>query len=218
MDYEGRQEAGRVLASELRRLELGSCVVAGIPRGGILVAAPIAQQLGASLGALNTRELFSAEAPEYAFGAVDEDRHAILDYRAMVTLGLGESDVERIKAGVAREMERCLASYPGPRLAHSLLGRTVVLVDDGLATGLTMQAAIAYAQRHGATATVVAVPCASDRAAYEVGSLLCRLDDRLVCPLVAPDFRAVGDYYRDFHQVSDEEVAQILEHASSEAV
>jgi putative phosphoribosyl transferase len=210
MRFEDRLEAGRILAAELRRLELGPCVVAGIPRGGVAVAAPIAEALGAPLVAVHTRKLSLPREPELAFGAMDEDGHTVLDYRATVTLGLGESDVEEIKSDVAREMAWRVASYPGPRLADFLPGRTVVLVDDGLATGLTMQAAIAYAHRQGATAIVAAVPCASDRAAYEVGSLLSRSDDRLACLLVDPAFRGVGDYYQDFRPPSDQEVAGLL--------
>jgi putative phosphoribosyl transferase len=102
-------------------------------------------------------------------------------------------------------MERRAASHPGSRLGDCLRQRGVVLVDDGLATGLTMQAAIAYAQRHGATATMVAVLCGSDRAVYEVRSLLSRAAD-LVCPRVDADFRAVCDYYQAFPPVTDAEV------------
>jgi putative phosphoribosyl transferase len=210
MRYEGRAEAGGVLAEELRRLDLGPCVVAGIPRGGVMVAAPIAEHLGAPLVALHARKLCLPLTPEVAFGAVDEDGHTVLDYRAIVTLGLGESEVEEIRAGVSREVVWRIACYPGPRLADCVSGRTVIIVDDGLATGLTMQAAIAYARRQGALAIVAAVPCASDRAVYEVGSLLCRSEDRLVCLVVDPEFRAVSDYYRDFGPLADVDVVQLL--------
>jgi predicted phosphoribosyltransferase len=210
MRYEGRLEAGRVLAGELWKLELGPCIVAGIPRGGIIVAGPIAERLDAPLAAVHTRKLSSPQAPEYAFGAMDEDGHAVLDYRSVVALGLGEREVEEVKATVVREVARRARLYAGTRLADHLPAPTVVLVDDGLATGLTMQAAIGYAQRHGAEAIVVAVPCASERAAYEVRSLLQRPADRFVCPVVDPEFRAVGEYYRDFRQVTDDEVAKAL--------
>jgi putative phosphoribosyl transferase len=211
MRYEGRLEAGRVLAGELWKLELGPCIVAGIPRGGIIVARPIAERLGAPLAAVHTRKLSSPPASEYAFGAMDEDGHAVIEYRSVVALGLGELEVEQVKATVAREVTRRARLYPGRRLAEYLPAPTVVLVDDGLATGLTVQAAIGYARRHGTEGIVVAVPCASERAAYEVRSLLQRPADRFVCPLVDPEFRAVGQYYRDFQQVSDEEVAQVLD-------
>ena len=215
MLYEGRLEAGQVLAQELSHLDLGPCVVAGIPRGGSVVAGPIAQLLGAPLTVVHTRKLSSPQAPEYAFGAMDEDGQAVLDYRSVVTLGLGEAEVERIKAATAGAIARRVGLYPGPRLCDLLPGRTAVLVDDGLATGLTMQAAIGYVQRHGAEATVVAVPCASERAAYEMKSLLQRDGDRFICPEVRPEFGAVGQYYRDFGQVADEDVVELLRRAGA---
>jgi putative phosphoribosyl transferase len=128
----------------------------------------------------------------------------------VVTLGLGETDVEEVKAAVAREVARRAREYPGRRLVDYLPAPTVVIVDDGLATGLTMQAAIGYVQRHGAEAVVVAVPCASERAAFEVRSLLQRPGDRFVCPIVDPEFGAVGEHYRDFRQVTDDEVTRVL--------
>ena len=215
MQYEGRLEAGRLLAAEVCRLGLGPCVVAGLLPGGIVVAEPIAQQLCAPLVPLETRMLSSPQAPEWAFGAIDEDGRVVLDYRAMVTLGLGTADVDAIKDVAMEEIARRRASLPGQRLVDLLPGRTAILVEDGLAAGLRMQAAVAYAQRHGATATVVAVPCASDRASYELASVLSRPDDRLVCPLVDPGFRAVSDCYREFPDVPDVEVARILEHTAS---
>ncbi|HVQ31725.1 MAG TPA: phosphoribosyltransferase family protein, partial [Vicinamibacteria bacterium] len=193
--------------------ELGPCVVAGIPCGGGVVAGPIAEVLGAPLTIVHTRKLSSPQAPEYAFGAMDEDGQVVIDYRSVVTLGLGETEVERIKAAAAIAIARQVGLYPGPRLRDLLPGRTAVLVDDGLATGLTMQAAIGYAQRHGAEATVVAVPCASERASYEMKSLLQREGDRFICPEVRSEFGSVGECYRDFGQVADEEVVEILSRA-----
>jgi putative phosphoribosyl transferase len=210
MRYEGRPEAGEVLAAELQHMGLGPAVVAGIPRGGLIVAGKVAELLGAPLTAVYARKLTSPAAPEFAFGALDEDGHALLDHRSVVTLGLGETEVERIRQGVAREIARRAVYFGSPRLADLLPGRTAVLVDDGLATGLTMQAAIGYVQRHGAEAVVVAVPCASTRAAYEAKTLLQREGDRFVCPLVDADFRAVGAYYREFPQVTDEQARDVL--------
>jgi predicted phosphoribosyltransferase len=98
MRYEGRLDAGRILADELGRRQVGSCVVVGIPRGGVIVARPIAERLGAPLTVLHTRKLSSPLQPEFAFGAMDEDGHAILDHRAVVALGLDPGEVARIEA------------------------------------------------------------------------------------------------------------------------
>ena len=215
IQYEGRRDAGQALLEELRDLKLGPCVIAGIPRGGMVVAAEIAHGLGAPLAAIHARKLSSPQAPELAFGAMDEDGHVVLDYRSVVALGVGEAEITRVKREVAREVGRRLEEYPGQRLKELLPGRTVVLVDDGLATGLTMQAAVGYALRSGAEAVVVAVPCASERAAHEVRSLLKRPEDRFVCPLVDAEFRSVGEYYRNFPQVLDQEVAERMGRAMS---
>ncbi len=215
MRYEGRLDAGQVLAGEIRKLALGPCLVAGIPRGGLIVAGEVANALGAPLSALHTRKLSSPQAPEFAFGAMDEDGQVVLDYRNVVALGLGEAEIERVKADACRVVARRLEQYAGLRLPELFQGRTVVIVDDGLATGLTMQAAIGYALRHGAEAIVVAVPCASERAAYEVRSLLKRPEDRFVCPLVDPAFSSVGEHYRDFPQVEDDEAAEQLKRTRS---
>ena len=101
MRYRGRLDAGHALAAELEDLAVGPCVVAGIPRGGVIVARPIADRLGAPLTALHTRKLTAPIAPEVAFGAVDEDGHVVIDYATSVSLGLGDADVVRIKAEVA---------------------------------------------------------------------------------------------------------------------
>jgi predicted phosphoribosyltransferase len=215
MRYEGRLEAGRELARELSRLELGPCVVAGALNGGIAVAEPVARQLGAPLVPLLTVELSTPEATDCPFGAVDADGNAVLDYRALVTLGLATSEVERIKSRAAEEVRQRLAGLPGPRLSDCASGRTVILVDEGLVSGLGMQAAVAFARRHGAAATIVAVPCASDRATFELGSMLAEGDDKLVCPRGSPSLYAAADYYHDFRAVSDADVARILEQAAA---
>jgi putative phosphoribosyl transferase len=216
MIFRDREEAGRQLAATLERMKLGPCVVAGIPRGGMIVAAPVARQLGAPLVAVHARKL-ALPGTDIAFGAIDEDGHVVLDYRATVTLGLGTGEVEEVKEAVRREMAWPLASTLGPRLGAYLPDRTVVIVDDGLLTGLTMQAAIAYARRHGAMAVVAAAPCASERAAYEVGSLLGREEDHFVCLRVDLQLGAIRDSYEDFRLPSEKEVEEVSRRTSGAA-
>ncbi|HWP34975.1 MAG TPA: phosphoribosyltransferase family protein, partial [Thermodesulfobacteriota bacterium] len=201
-----RAEAGRALAERLAEVVTGPCVVAAIPRGGVVVARPIATRLSTPLTLVYAHKLSAPFAPELAFGAMDEDGEVVLDPRTVARLGLDPEEVEEVKARVAADIRRRMARYGVPPLAHYLPGPAVVLVDDGLATGLTMRAALAYARRHGAAAVTVAVPCA----AAETAEQMRREADRFESLIVDPDFVAVGAYYLDFAPVSDEEVLSLL--------
>ncbi|MEK7700649.1 MAG: alpha/beta fold hydrolase [candidate division NC10 bacterium] len=206
MTFRDRAHAGRELAEALAPIWKPPCVVAGIPRGGVSVAMPIVERFRVPLTVVYARKLTSASAPEFAFGALDEDGQATVDQRSVAMLGLGPADVEKAKERVSKEIRRRMTTYRVPPLAAHLPGPAVVLVDDGLATGLTMRAALEYARRHGAREIIVAVPCASDSAAREFE----RAADRFVSLTVDPDFMAVGQYYMDFSPVSDDEVIAML--------
>jgi predicted phosphoribosyltransferase len=209
--FEDRHQAGEALADELLPLiDPARTVVAGIPRGGIPVALPVVKRSGAPLAVVYARKLTSPLEPELAFGALDEDGQVITDPRIVGVLQLGPDDVERARARVAAEIQRRMTLYQAPSLAHFLPGRDVILVDDGLATGLTMRAGIAYARRHGAGKITVAVPCASAAAAARFR----READRLVSLIVDEMFVAVGAYYRDFSPVSDDAVVAMLRGAA----
>ncbi|HBH01695.1 MAG: hypothetical protein A2W08_02040 [Candidatus Rokubacteria bacterium RBG_16_73_20] len=213
MAFRDRQDAGERLAEALAPVLEPPCVVAAIPRGGVSVALPIALRFRLPLAVVYARKLTAPTAPEFAFGALDEDGHATVDARSVAMLGLAPADVERAKARVLGEIRRRVAAYGVAPLGPRLRGAAVVLVDDGLATGLTMRAALDYARRHGAREVVVAVPCAAAAAADDFR----RLADRFVCPVVDADFMAVGQYYLDFEPVSDEEVLAMLARARTPA-
>ncbi len=213
MRFRDRAQAGRELAEALAPVLKPPAVVAGIPRGGVSVALPIVERFRLPLTVVYARKLTAPIAPEFAFGAIDEDGHAIVDSRSVAMLGLSPDDVERAKERVSNEIRRRMTTYGVPALGHHLPGAAVVLVDDGLATGLTMRAALEYARRHGAREIVVAVPCASEAAAREFE----RAADRFVSLVVDPDFAAVGQYYVDFSPVSDEEVIAMLARAREPA-
>ena len=206
MKFRDRAQAGRQLTEALVPVLRPPCVVAGIPRGGVSVALPIVERFRLPLTVVYARKLTAPIAPEFAFGAIDEDGHAIVDSRSVALLGLSPDDVERAKERVSKEIRRRMATYGVPALGHYLPGAAVVLVDDGLATGLTMRAALEYARRHGAREIIVAVPCAAEAAAREFE----RAADRFVSLTVDPGFMAVGQYYVDFSPVSDDEVIAML--------
>lgn len=209
MMFRDRAEAGRALAVELAPLVSSPCVVAAIPRGGVAVALPIAERLGVPLTVAYARKLTAPFAAEFAFGALDEDGEMILDAESVAELELSPDDVEKAKARVWGEIQRRMALYRVPPLAHFLPASGVVLVDDGLATGLTMRAALEYARRHGAREVTVAVPCAATEAAERFR----RAADRFVSLIVDEAFLAVGAYYEDFAAVTDEEVVAVLRQA-----
>jgi predicted phosphoribosyltransferase len=211
--FHDREDAGRRLAEALAPLMARPCVVAAIPRGGVSVALPVVERLGVPLGVVYARKLTSPIAPELAFGALDEDGQTILDEEIVKSLGLSEADVESAKKRVAAEITRRMALYRVPPIAGFLPDAAVVLVDDGLATGLTMRAAVAYARRHQARGVTVAVPCASSSAARRFE----READHLVSLVTDEAFMAVGAYYEDFSPVSDSEVVAMLERAQRSA-
>lgn len=211
--FRDRAAAGQALAARVAPLISGPSVVAAIPRGGVAVALPIVERLRAPLTLVYARKLTSPLAPELAFGALDEDGQTVTDDSIVAMLGLTPADVERAKTRVALEIRRRMERHGVPPLAHYLPGRAVVLVDDGLATGLTMAAAVAYARRHGALEITVAVPCASTQAAEQFQ----READRFVSIVVDPAFRAVGVYYADFAPVPDDEVDALLARARQSA-
>jgi predicted phosphoribosyltransferase len=213
MRFKDRAHAGQELARRLVSLDAGPCVVGAIPRGGVAVGFPVAEVLETRLVVVNAHKLTAPVAPEFAFGAIDEDGEVLLDRSSVLDLGLDPDDVERARLRAWEQMRARIASRRGSSLTSCLPGR-VVLVDDGLATGLTMQAAVRYARRHGATAITVAVPCASREAA---GAMRAEVD-RFVCPIIDPGFEAVGSYYTDFSQVSEEDLADLLARAAERGI
>lgn len=207
--FRDRTEAGRALAQELAPLITPPSVVAAVPRGGVAVALPIVERLRAPLTVVYARKLTAPFVPEFAFGALDEDGQVLTEASSVALLGLSPDDVDKARSRVWAEIQRRMALYGVPALAHYLPGSAVVLVDDGLATGLTMRAALAYARRHGAREVTVAVPCA----AVETAAHFRRLADRFVCLTVDEAFVAVGAYYLDFSPVTDEAVLGMLARA-----
>jgi predicted phosphoribosyltransferase/dienelactone hydrolase len=207
--FADRAEAGRILADRLRPLLVRPAVVAAIPRGGVAVALPIVEQLQLPLTVVYARKLTAPIAPELAFGALDEDGEVIVEAETVTALELRAEDIDRAKVRVAAEIKRRMALYQVPPLAHYLPGAHVVLVDDGLATGLTMRAALAYARRHGASQITIAVPCASAPAADRFRAEA----DHFVSLVVDPLFMAVGAYYVDFSPVPDDAVRTMLARA-----
>jgi putative phosphoribosyl transferase len=204
--FKDRRAAGEQLAERLQSLLARPSVIAAIPRGGIAVALPIVERLRRPLAIVHACKLTAPAAPELAFGALDEDGQVAVDRQTVARLELGPEVIASATARVEAEIRRRIALYKGLPLAQCLPGLDVILVDDGLATGLTMHAAVDDARRHGAREITVAVPCASQGAAVRFRQKA----HRFVSLIVGDAFGAVGGYYADFTALTDEEVSAML--------
>lgn len=213
--FRDRDDAGRKLAERLAPLHLREPLVLALPRGGVPVAAPVAAALGAGLAPFVARKVTTPEHPEYGIGAVAEGSSDVLvSDRAAAGLGLSRADVERLAeaelAEVVRRAERYRAGAPLPDVRD----RDVVLVDDGLATGVTAEAALRALGRQRPARLVLAVPVGAPDSVARLGPLAA-----VVCLESPPGFGAVGNWYRRFDQTSDEEVVAILRaHRSASGV
>ena len=207
--FNDRDEAGEALASALtRRLEGERTIVLAIPRGGVIVAVPVARSLGAPLDVVIPRKLGAPDNPELAIGAVAPGVR-VLDDRLVAALSVPQTYIDDEVAAQEGEIERRTRSYRGDRPAPVLEGSTVVVIDDGVATGATAVAALRWARAQGAARVVFAAPVGP---LATVARLRRECDDvvLLESPLA---FRAVGEWYRHFDQVTDREVLAALEGA-----
>jgi predicted phosphoribosyltransferase len=200
--FADRVEAGRLLAQALRERVSPDAVVLGVPRGGVVVAAEVARELGLPLDVIVVRKLGAPGNPEYAVGAVDEDGRIVGG-----TSSIASEEYLQEAARVGREeIARRLAAYRGGKAPLDVRDREVVLVDDGIATGMTLMAALDSLRRRGARKVIVATPVAAPQSA---GAIEARADE-FVALQEPPGFAAVGQYYREFGQTSDAEVIELL--------
>lgn len=205
--FRDREDAGSRLADALESLKgERDVVVLAIPRGGIVVAKEIAASLDAPLDLIVVRKIGAPSNPEYAIGAVSQDGDPVLDLPAVRSLGISERYLSEQAAKESAEVRRRLKEYRGDSPYPALEGKTVVIVDDGMATGETALAAVLSAKKRGAARVVMAVPVASREAVGRVAAAA----DRVVCLETPSSFYAVGEFYGDFPQVSDEAVKAVL--------
>ncbi len=204
-----RRDAGHRLASELMEFADERPVIVALPRGGVPVGVEVARALGAPLDILAVRKLGAPGNPELGVGAVAEDGTAILDPQSAGMHGMTQAMLEETLAVESRELRRRVERYRDGRPSIPVSGRTVIVVDDGLATGLTDLAAVRALRKRGARRIVVAVPVGSSEAV----SMLAGEADRVVCLEVPRRLFGVGMWYRDFSPVSDEQVEALLAEA-----
>jgi len=207
--FADRDEAGRLLGDELaHRLvaDRARPLVLALPRGGVPVAVRVAARLGGDLDIVLVRKIGAPGRPEFGVGALAEDGPPVFDAGTLAHLGITAGDLAGTVAAERAELDRRARRYRAGRPAPTAGGRTVILVDDGLATGVTARAALRWLRDQGPSRVILAVPVCSPPARAAVAGDA----DAVVCLCEPPEFRAVGQWYDDFHQLTDDDVDAAL--------
>lgn len=210
--FHNRADAGRHLAQQLMAFKnRPDVVVLALPRGGVPVALEVARTLHAPLDVFVVRKLGVPGLPELAMGAIATGGVRVLNRNVVHELGLRLEQIDAVTVAETRELERRELAYRGNAPPLRLRGHVVILVDDGLATGASMRAAVIAARQLEASSVVVAVPVAPRSTCAELES---EADD-VVCPLKPSHFRSIGEWYDDFSQVNDDQVRNLLTEAAN---
>ncbi len=209
LPYTDRGQAGRVLARALEPWRGSRPLVLALPRGGVPVGHEVARALGGELDLMLVRKLGVPSQPELAMGAIASGGVRVLNPEVVASLGIEPETIEAVAAREEAELRRRERAYRGDRPWPELAGRTVILVDDGIATGATMRAAVAAARAQGPEEIVVAAPVAPP----DTVERLRREADAVVVPETPEPFYAIGQWYLAFPQLTDEEVRGILRQA-----
>jgi putative phosphoribosyl transferase len=204
--FRNRVEAGRRLAAELSGFQGPDVVVLGIPRGGVVVANEVARALGAPLDVVVTRKIGAPGQPEFALGAVTQEGDVIMDREAAESIGASPAYLEEEVRSKQDEIRERMSAFRGGAPYPSLQGKRVLIIDDGIATGSSIEAAIISVKRRNPKEVIVAVPVAPADAVER----LSKGGVRVVCLEKPSMFMAIGEFYRDFAQVGDSEVRKIL--------
>jgi predicted phosphoribosyltransferase len=213
MLFRDRFDAGRRLAARLQKhANRPDVIVLALPRGGVPVGYEVARALGAPLDVFLVRKLGFPGQEEFAMGAIASGGVRILNTNLLRRFHVPDHTVEAIAARELAELERREQAYRGSTAPLSVRGHTVILVDDGLATGSTMRAAAAALRRMHPARIVVAVPVGAGDSCEEFGALV----DEVVCAETPEPFQAVGQWYEDFAQTTDDEVRELLQRARAE--
>ena len=207
LPFRDRSAAGRALAARLAGFaDRAAVLILALPRGGVPVAYEVAEALSAPMDVLLVRKLGVPGHQELAMGAIASGGVRVLNDDVVRMLGLSEHEIEQVAAREAQEIERREPAYRGARPPLTIEGRTVIIIDDGLATGATMRAAARAVRAHHPAAIVIAVPVAAPETC---GALRAEVDE-VVCVFTPDPFQAVGLWYQDFAQTTDDEVRALL--------
>jgi putative phosphoribosyl transferase len=212
MSFLDRSDAGRRLADRLLHLRGADVAVLGLPRGGVPVAAEVARALGAPLDVILVRKLGVPVQPELGMGAIGEGGVRIINSEVVAIAHVTDAEIAAVEKRERAELDRRARRFRGDRRRTPLAGRTAVIIDDGIATGSTARAACQVARAQGSVRVVLAVPVAPPSAR----SALAADADEVICLETPGHFLAIGEWYRDFSQTSDQEVVSLLRRAAGE--
>ena len=214
LPFRDRQDAGQQLAGALRAYaDRGDVVVLGLPRGGVPVAFEVARALRAPLDVFVVRKLGAPWHPEFAIGAIAAGGVRVVNQEAIEELGISPAVVDEVAARESRELDRRDRAYHAHRPKPDVAGKTVIVIDDGLATGATMEAAVSALRILKASRIVAAAPVGARESCQRLGTIA----DEVVCLEMPEPFNAVGLWYRQFDQTSDAEVIELAAHDFSRA-
>jgi putative phosphoribosyl transferase len=206
MLFKDRQLAGKKLAKVLKEKNYENPIIFGLARGGVIIASEIAKELNATLDVLVVRKLGVPMQPEVGFGAIAPGGILILDNDIIDAVNISEREIDLIRAREEIELSRRIKKYRKDRPFPKINNRTVIIADDGIATGITTKVAIRYVRTFNPSKVIIAVPVCSSEAKYTIGLEA----TEVLCLYEPPFFNGVGQFYENFEQVSDEEVINKL--------
>ncbi len=204
--YPNRNAAGKLLAERLTTIAGREAIVLSLPRGGAVIGAEVAKAFNAEHDLVISRKIGAPYDPEVAIGALTQNGRLLKDDTIIDALSVTKGYLESQTRLQLKEIKRQIREFKGEKVFPDLLNKTVILVDDGLATGFTMEAAVEFIKSQGPSRIIVAVPVGSAEAISRLNQKV----DQVVCPLIPEKFRAVGQFYQDFHQVNDEEIKKLF--------
>lgn len=204
--FDDRIDAGRQLSKELERFKDANAIVLAVPRGGVAVAYETIKKYGLEWDLIIPRKIGAPQNKELAIGAVSVDGSYFINEQYADMLGISQDYIDKEVESEIREIRRRLKEYRGFEGFPNVRGKTVIIIDDGIATGFTILAAIESVKNQGADKTILAVPVAPQDTVDDFKEIV----DEFICLLIPEDFMAVGVYYKNFEQVTDEEVFDII--------
>lgn len=204
--YSNRQAAGKLLAEKLRSIVGSDAIILSLPRGGAIVGAEVVKALNVEHDLVISRKIGSPYNPEVAIGALTQDGRLLKDDSVINALSVTKGYIESQTRLELKEIKRRLKEYKGEKKFPNVLNKTVVLVDDGLATGFTMGAAVEFVRTLKPSRIIIAIPVGSVEAIAKLKPKV----DQVVCPLIPKNFWAVGQFYQEFLQVDDEEIKKLF--------